>query len=107
MAGPVLAGSLQVTSRLLPEPVVAVTLGADGLDGGSATSWILIINTNKALAPWPSSIFTITEYMHLVGGSPLVVSGAHFGSSKSSPERVFTSPFESMLKRFLLGPWRL
>ena len=36
-------GAFQVTSRLQPEPDVAVTLGVDGWDGGSSASVTLIV----------------------------------------------------------------
>ena len=42
MSGPVLRGSLQVTSRLQPESFVAVTLGRAGADGGSSMSVTVI-----------------------------------------------------------------
>ena len=43
MEGPVFAGSFQVTSRLQPDPDVAVTLGAAGAAGGSFLSVTLIV----------------------------------------------------------------
>ena len=60
MGGPLLRGAFQVTSRLQPEPAVAVTLGAAGASGASAASVTLIVKAWKALPPLGSESFTLT-----------------------------------------------
>ena len=42
---PVFRGSFQVTSRLQPVSFVAVTLGADGADGGSSTLLTVMVTS--------------------------------------------------------------
>ena len=48
-------------SNRLPEPAVAVTLGAAGAAGGSIWSTTLIVRATETLAPWPSSTFAAKE----------------------------------------------
>ena len=61
MAGrPVLAGALQLTSRLPVVPAFAATAGAAGWSGGSSTSVTLMV-TALVTFTVPSLTFTVTE----------------------------------------------
>ena len=59
MSGPVVAGSAQVTVKLVEE--AAETLGAAGSSGGSSSSLRLIVTSMVLLPPWPSSTRTVTS----------------------------------------------
>ena len=59
MAGPVLAGAVQLTVRLLLD--AAVSLGAPGLPGGSSTSATLTVTATVSVPSLPSSAFTVRE----------------------------------------------
>ena len=60
MAGPVFVGAVQVTSRLVVDPAVAVTEGAAGRPGGSSTSVTVIVTVTVSVPPLPSSALTMT-----------------------------------------------
>ena len=60
MAGPVLAGAPQLTSRLSVVPAFADTVGAAGTPGGSTTSVTLMV-TDVVASTVPSLTFTVTE----------------------------------------------
>ena len=60
MAGPVLSGAVQLTSRLSVVPAVGSTAGAAGAAGGSATSVTVMVTAMVALA-MPSVTLTSTE----------------------------------------------
>ena len=60
MSGPVLSGSVQLTSRLLLDPCVARTVGRAGLDGASGTSVTLIVTAVASVPPCPSETVTVT-----------------------------------------------
>ena len=60
MAGPVFSGAVQVTSRLVLDPAVAVTEGANGRPGGSSTSVRVIVTVMVSVPPLPSSALTMT-----------------------------------------------
>ena len=57
---PALAGAVQLTLRLVVEPAVAVTFGADGAAGGSSASVSAIITVVTAVPPLLSSAVTAT-----------------------------------------------
>ena len=57
---PALAGAVQLTSRLVVEPAVAVTVGAFGAIGGSLTSVSVIVTVVTAVPPLLSSAVTVT-----------------------------------------------
>ena len=62
MAGlPVLDGAVQLTSNSVVESAVALTVGAAGAEGGSASSVTLMVTATVSLPPFPSSTFTLTE----------------------------------------------
>ena len=110
MAGPSFFGSFQVTSRLLPDPAVAVTLGADGADGASSSSSSTVMTTSlDALPPFPSTAFTLTLYLHVVCGLPLASTLCPQGaSSKFRLDFVFICPvLPMMVNELLSGPSRL
>ena len=54
-------GADQLTSRLVLEPDVAFTVGADGADGASATSVTLIVTSAAVASSTPSDAVTVTE----------------------------------------------
>ena len=60
MAGPVLVGSFQLTSRLVSEFAVGRTVGWAGAVGISVRSVTLIATLSAALAPAPSEATTVT-----------------------------------------------
>ena len=57
----VVSGAIQDTSRLVPEPDTADTVGVAGASGGSFTSAISMTTVAAAVPPWPSSAVTVTE----------------------------------------------
>ena len=57
---PALAGALQLTSRLVPEPAIDFTVGAVGATGGSATSVKVMVTVVTAVPPLLSSAVTVT-----------------------------------------------
>ena len=57
---PVFRGAFQVTSRLQPVSFVAVTLGADGAVGGSATSLTAMVTALSRRYRRPVVNFTLT-----------------------------------------------
>ena len=64
MGGPVLFGSSHVTRTLSVEPEIAITLGAEGVEGGSSLSSTLMVTDLVATLLsflCPSSTFTVTE----------------------------------------------
>ena len=62
MAGrPVLSGAVQLTSRLSDVPAVALTVGASGASGGSATSVRLTVTATVSVSV-PSETLIVTEY---------------------------------------------
>ena len=60
MSGPVFAGAVQPTSRLVVDPEVGVTVGANGCPGGSVTSVTVIVTVTVAVPLLPSSALTTT-----------------------------------------------
>ena len=60
MAGPVLAGSSQLTVR--PLSVSSLTVGGSGLPGGSFTSATLMVNVTLSLKPPGFVAVTMTSY---------------------------------------------
>ena len=60
MAGPVFVGAVQLTSRLVLDPAVAVTEGAAGRPGGSFTSVTVIVTVTVSVPPLLSSALTMT-----------------------------------------------
>ena len=57
--GPVFAGALQFTDRLVGLPSTGDTVGAPGGPGGSSTSVTLTVTAIVAVPPRPSSAFTV------------------------------------------------
>ena len=60
MAGPAFDGAVQLTSRLVLDPAVAVTEGCAGTSGGSFTSVTVIVTVTVSAAPAPSTALTMT-----------------------------------------------
>ena len=58
---PVLAGAVQLTSRLVVLPEVAVTAGIAGATGFSSASSTVIVTAIVSEPPLPSMAFTVTE----------------------------------------------
>ena len=61
MSGPVFAGAVQVTIRLLFDPGLADTEGGAGTPGGSSTSVTVIVTAMVSVPSLPSSALTVTE----------------------------------------------
>ena len=58
---PVLAGTIQLTSRLVALPEVAVTVGAFGASGGSSRSSTFRVTAIESVPPLPSVTVSVTE----------------------------------------------
>ena len=58
---PVLSGAVQVTSKLVVLPEVAVTVGAAGATGASFRSLTLRVTLIVSVPPFLSSAFTVTS----------------------------------------------
>ena len=59
MAGPALAGALQLTSRLVVESAVALTVGAAGAAGASPSTSVTATVTVTSVAASPSLARTV------------------------------------------------
>ena len=58
---PVSVGAVQLIDRLDGEPVIPLTEGAAGAEGGSSTSVMVIVTVADAVPPLPSEAVTVTE----------------------------------------------
>ena len=69
MSGPLFAGSVDVTDRLVVDPATGVTVGSAGASGGSSTSPTFTVTAMVAVSPLPSSAFTVISYNDFVSWS--------------------------------------
>ena len=65
IAGPVLAGSVQPTARLVAESAFGFAVGASGASGGSSTSVTATVAVTSVLAV-PSLARTVSEKLGVV-----------------------------------------